>query len=313
MNLLIEDYLNFYQFVGGNSELTAKTYRSDLTLFFKYLLIRYGKVKPKTKLEDIDISVVDEEMIKNVKPEDLFGFIAFCDKTLKNSNNTKRKKAIAIRVFFEYLHKTKKLIDENPAEDLKPVKAKESLPVYLSLNEANKLLESIDGTNKERDYCMITLFLNCGMRLSELINIDTDDIRDDILTVIGKGDKPRTIYLNEMCLDALEEYLNVRPNADTNALFLSNRKKRISKRTVQNLIKKYTKKAGLDSDKISIHKLRHTSATLLYKHGNIDIRTIQKILGHNDVSTTQIYTHVDEEQLRDAVKKNPLSALKKGR
>ncbi len=183
-------------------------------------------------------------------------------------------------------------------------------PIYLTLNESKRLLTSIDGKNKERDYAIITLFLNCGLRLSELVGIDINKINGDILTVIGKGDKERTVYLNKACLNAINTYLKVRPHdgvKDKNALFISERKQRISKRTVQYLVKKYIGASDLDTEKYSTHKLRHTAATLMYKYGNVDIRALQHILGHENISTTQIYTHVDDDRLRSAVKANPLS------
>ncbi|CCJ33824.1 Probable integrase/recombinase [Caloramator australicus RC3] len=183
-------------------------------------------------------------------------------------------------------------------------------PVYLTLEQSKRLLDSIKGRNKERDFAIITLFLNCGLRLSELVSIDISKIKGDTLTVVGKGNKERTVYLNKACIKAINSYLAVRPKdgvVDKDALFLSERKKRIDKRTVEKLVKKYIVSAGLLNDKYTPHKLRHTAATLMYKYGKVDIRALQHILGHESVSTTQIYTHIDDEILRDAVKSNPLS------
>lgn len=303
-DLLIEDFLDYFEMILGNSHKTSKVYKNHLTLFFKYIMIRKKLVDKSTDLNDIDISELDSEILKEITEEDIYGYIAYCDKILNNSNNTKRKKVFSIKTFYKYLYKTKK-VDEDIANTLEAPKETLSNPIYMTLDESQKLLNSIDGRFKERDYAIIVMFLNCGMRLFELTQINVDDIRGDMLTVMGKGSKERTIYLNDMCIDAIGDYFDVRPDSDDKALFLSNRKTRISNRMVQHMVNKYVVKAGLDK-KYSVHKLRHTSATLLYKHGNVDIRTLQKILGHSNVATTQIYTHVDDEQLRDAVKKNPL-------
>jgi site-specific recombinase XerD len=203
-----------------------------------------------------------------------------------------------------------KIIKDNPTTELEAPKMNSRHPIYLTLDESKQLLSSIAGTNKERDYAIITLFLNCGMRLSELVGIDINKIKGDTLTVIGKGNKERTVYLNNACINAINSYLRVRPHdniKDKNALFLSERKQRISKRTIQYLVKKYIGLSDLDSDKYTTHKLRHTAATLMYKYGKVDIRALQQILGHENISTTQIYTHIDDESLREAVKSNPLS------
>jgi integrase/recombinase XerD len=207
------------------------------------------------------------------------------------------------------------VIRHNPSIELESPKINSRHPVYLTLEESKQLLSSIDGENKERDYAIITLFLNCGLRLSELISIDINKINNDKLTVIGKGNKERTVYLNSACIDAINNYLKVRPTDDNvkdkNALFLSERKRRISKRAVQYLVKKYIGISNLDTEKYSPHKLRHTAATLMYKYGKVDIRSLQQILGHENISTTQIYTHLDDETLRNAINANPLSEEKK--
>ncbi len=203
-----------------------------------------------------------------------------------------------------------KLIPENPAIDLETPKKNSRLPVALTLDESKGMLTSISGSNEKRDYAIITLFLNCGLRLSELIGIDIDKIKGDTLTVIGKGNKERTIYLNDVCVEAIENYLAVRPEANPGhekALFISNRKTRFTQRGVQHMVDKYLNEAGLAGKNYSPHKLRHTAATLMYQYGHVDIRALQELLGHESVSTTQIYTHIDKEQLRDAVKNNPLN------
>lgn len=200
-------------------------------------------------------------------------------------------------------------LDNNPTDKLETQKVESRHPVYLSLEDARKLLSNIEGRYKVRDYAIITVFLNCGLRLSELIGINMEDIKGDVMTVIGKGNKERSVYLNNACKNALDRYIEIRPIPIDNdkALFLSNRKKRIATKSVQELVERHLKRAGLSGKHYSPHKLRHTAATLMYQHGNVDIRALQEVLGHENISTTQIYTHVNSERLKNAVEKNPLS------
>ena len=241
---------------------------------------------------------------------------------LKSKSATRARKASTIRVFFSYLSQKANLIDVNPAQNLETPKADKRLPKYLNLEESKKLLEASadeDNRNYQRDYAITTLFLNCGLRLSELVGINIQDIdfSEAKLNVIGKGNKERTIYLNKACLKALSDYLFIRPQVgvkvdklnSNKALFLSERKERISRRTVQYIVTKELRKAGLDSRKFSVHKLRHTAATLMYQYGNVDIRALQELLGHESISTTEIYTHVDNTQVRNAVESNPLADM----
>ena len=234
---------------------------------------------------------------------------------------TRARKASTIRIFFAYLY-DQKIIPDNPAIGLKTPKLGKRMPKYLSLEDSKKLLDVTydeNDENKERDYAIITLFLNCGLRLSELvgINISNIDFSENRLTVIGKGNKERTIYLNNACVNAIKGYMSVRPTegvkndfkASNKALFLSKRKERISNRTVQYIVDRELLKAGLDTSKYSTHKLRHTAATLMYQYGNVDIRALQELLGHESIATTEIYTHVSNEQVRNAVESNPLANL----
>lgn len=310
--IVLEDFLNYIETIKGKSQNTVKEYFFDLRTLFRFLKIRYRLVEQNCNFEEIDISDIDIELIKKVTLQDLYAFISFVDKNRNNKNYAKARKVASIRSFFKYLYGKVKLIEENPALELETPKTDSRHPVYLTLEEAQELLNSIDGEFKERDYAIITLFLNCGLRLSELVSIDVDKIKGDTLTVVGKGNKERTIYLNDACLLALENYLLIRPKdslKDNKALFISKRKTRISVKTVQYLVKKYIRSSGLDDERYSTHKLRHTAATLMYKYGNVDIRALQQILGHENVSTTQIYTHIDDERLRKAVKSNPLSTI----
>ena len=310
--VLAIDFLNYMETIRGKSKNTIIAYSYDLILFFKFIKIKRGYVVSDMKIDEIPVDDVDSYIMDNISLADLYSFLSFAANQRDNKNYARARKVACLRSFFKYLHKMK-MISNNPSTDLESPKINSRHPVYLTLEESKLLLSSIDGENKERDYAIITLFLNCGLRLSELISIDINKITGDTLTVIGKGNKERTVYLNNACLEALKEYMKVRPAEavkEKNALFLSERKRRISKRSVQYLVKKYIGASNLDTDKYSPHKLRHTAATLMYKYGKVDIRSLQEILGHENISTTQIYTHLDEDTLRSAVQSNPLSEEK---
>jgi len=312
--LPLMSFLNYMETIQGKSKNTVKEYYYDLRTFFRYLKVQRGLVPKTAEFEKIRIDDVDIDLIKSVTLNDLYGFISYVSFKRDNSNSAKARKVSTLRSFFKFLHGKMKMIDENPASELETPKTPSRHPVYLTLAEARELLEAVEGEFRDRDYCILTLFLNCGLRLSELVGINISNIRGDTMTVIGKGNKERTVYLNDACLKAIEDYLRVRPRdgvRDRDALFLSKRKQRISNKTVQHIVKKYVEKAGLDTERYSTHKLRHTAATLMYKHGDVDIRALQQILGHSSISTTQIYTHVDDKRLRDAIKKNPLSKARK--
>ncbi|HYF82919.1 MAG TPA: tyrosine recombinase XerC [Clostridia bacterium] len=303
------EFLEYMETIRGKSKNTITAYGYDLALFFKFIKIKRGYVAVDMNIDEIPIDDIDLYIINNISLADFYSFLSFAANQRDNKNYARARKVACLRSFFKYLHMTK-MIKENPCVDLESPKINSRHPAYLTLDESKLLLSSIDGENKERDYAIITLFLNCGLRLSELIGIDINKISGDILTVIGKGNKERTVYLNNACILAINRYLKVRPAdevKDKNALFLSERKRRISKRSVQYLVKKYIGISNLDIEKYSPHKLRHTAATLMYKYGKVDIRSLQQILGHENISTTQIYTHLDDETLRNAVKSNPLS------
>lgn len=297
----------YMQSIKGKSVNTIKEYALDLHVFFQFMKQYKGLDNPE------DISDLNFEFVKTIQLVDLYAYLTYMAEERQNIATTRARKVACLRSYFKYMSSKAKYIDDNPAKELDSPKTKQSLPRYLDLEESKKLLASVEGENKYRDYAILTLFLNCGLRLSELVNINISDFKDDILIVTGKGNKERVIYLNEACLSAVRNYLRVRPTdnvIDKKALFLSNRLTRISNKTVQWLVKKYIKSAGLDESKYSVHKLRHTAATLMYKYANTDLRTLQEILGHNQLATTQIYTHIDDAQRRNAVKNNPLSQIK---
>lgn len=308
----LNNFLNYLTTVKERSPNTMSGYKVDLVMFFRFLKLYKTKLPKDIEFEEIDISDVDDEFIRKINLTDLYSFMAFLDNYRDNGSYAKARKVATLKSFFKFLHRKVKILNENPTLELESPKIKKRNPTYLTLEESKRLLSSIDGPNKERDYCIITLFLNCGLRLSELCSIDISKIKEDTLYVVGKGNKERTIYLNRACLKAIEDYLRVRNKnldkiKDKDALFISRNNTRINKRTVELMLKKYLKKANLDEKKYTPHKLRHTAATLMYKHGDVDIRSLQKILGHENISTTQIYTHVDNEKLREAVSLNPLS------
>ena len=308
------EFLNYLSVVRSKSELTVLEYASDLRLFFRFMLVYRGIVAKDTEFEKIDISFIDLDFIKTVKISEAYAFLSYCRSERKNDSASIARKVSSLRAFFKYLCVKMKQIPENPMEELESPKLKKALPKYLSLEESIQLLESIDGRDKERDYAIITLFLNCGLRLSELCSLNYSDIKTDgTMTVTGKGNKERTIYLNEMCVNAVKEYMKVRPVdgvKDKQALFLSNRKSRISPKTVQHIVEKFIEKSGLGDRGYSTHKLRHTAATLMYQKGGVDVLLIKDILGHENLATTEIYTHIVDEQLKDAVSSNPLNKLK---
>ncbi|NSW91087.1 MAG: tyrosine recombinase XerC [Firmicutes bacterium] len=308
--MIVRDFLNYMETIKGKSKNTIKEYFYDLRLFFRFMKQYKKLVDPGIDFEDIDIADIDIDLIKSITLSDLYEFMSFLSRERDNNSSSRARKVASIKSFFNYLTTKAKLLDYNPASELESPKVLKRLPKYLNIDESKKLLYTIDGKHRERDYAIITLFLNCGLRLSELVNININNIRNDTLTVIGKGNKERTIYLNNACIKAINDYLKVRPVngvKDKNALFLSERKQRISNKTVQHIVKKYIALSGLDPERYSTHKLRHTAATLMYKYGKVDIRALQQILGHESISTTEIYTHVDNAQLRNAIDSNPLA------
>jgi len=308
--IFLQDFLSYMDTIKGKSANTVREYHYDLRNFLRFIKLHYRLVPVDSDFESIVVTDIDIDIIKKITLSDLYAYMSYLSLDRANKVTSRARKVASIRSLFNYLTTKAKILEINPAKELESPKLGKRIPKYLNVDESKQLLNAIDGDNKERDFAIITLFLNCGLRLSELISINLTQIKDDKLTVIGKGNKERTVYLNHASKMALNEYLRVRPKdnvKDKNALFLSERKKRISPRSIQYIVKKYIIAAGLDPEKISPHKLRHTAATLMYQHGNVDIRSLQEILGHESVATTEIYTHINKEQLKDAVNKNPLA------
>ena len=308
------DFLNYYSVIKNRSDLTVIEYANDLQTFFRFLKVIRGKISKETPFEEITVNDLTINEVSNITLSDAYMFLVYCKDNRGNNERTRARKATTLRNFYKFLTVQKKLIDENPLQELDSPKIKKTLPKYLTLDESLTLLNSIDGKYKERDYCIITLFLNCGMRLSELVSLNLSDIRsNNTLVVTGKGNKERTVYLNDACIDAINAYLpfrHVDGVKDKDALFISRQKTRISPKTVQFIVKNTLEKAGLAGRELSTHKLRHTAATLMYQHGNVDVLAIKEILGHESLSTTQIYTHIMDEQLKNAAASNPLSCVK---
>ncbi len=313
---IIRDFLTYNETIKGKSGRSVEGYYLDLQTFFRYILFIRGLVPSDTEFEKISIQKVDISLIKTITITDLYAFLVFCKEERQNGAASRARKTSTLRIFFKYMSVQTHQLDNNPAELLESPKVKQALPKHLTLEDSLELLKSVEGPHKERDYCILTLFLNCGLRLAELCSLNLSSISNDgTLTVVGKGNKERMVYLNSACLDAIAKYLPVRPNdgvpsTDKNALFISRNKRRISPKTVQHIVKTYLQKSGLGNMGYSTHKLRHTAATLMYQHGNVDIRVLKDILGHANLGTTQIYTHVSDTQIKQAVDANPLANIK---
>ena len=312
---LVVDYLIYIEAIKGHSELSVLEYASDLRTFFRYISVQ-KQLSPADIDEDkIDLRNIDINVIKSITLNDAYQFLIYCKNVRKNNEATRARRVVAIRRFFTYLTDNLGLLETNPMKNLDTPKIKKSLPKYLTLEEAQRLLSVIDGKYKERDYAIITLFLNCGMRLAELVSIDYSDIKSDgTIVITGKGNKERTIYLNQACIDAVTAYMKVRPHDGVRdrALFLSSRNQRISPRMVEIMVNKYLEKAGLGGRGLSVHKLRHTAATLMYQHGHVDLLLLKEILGHENLGTTEIYTHISNDATRNAINSNPLANISGG-
>ncbi len=319
---ILVSYSQYMRVVKNRAPRTVEQYENDIILFLCYVKATFdGDSTNPEYYTKIDISVVDAEFMSRIREEHIYSFLSYIADERGNKAGARARKLTAIKSFFKYLTVVVRKVKENPAKDIDAPQRRAALPKFLSLDESLALLEAVNNdTNsntKERDYAILTLFLNCGMRLSELVGINLKDFDKDFtqVRVLGKGSKERMIYLNTACKEAILAYLPIR-NADTqikdkNALFISTRQhNRISKKTVQWLVKKYLGLAGLENKHYSTHKLRHTAATLMYRTGKVDVRVLKDILGHEQLNTTQIYTHVSDESMREAMMENPLATVK---
>jgi len=324
---IIRSFLTYHETIKGHSRKTVDEYYLDLRTFFRFMKYKRGLVPDDIPFNEISINDIDLDFVKSISLTDVYDFLSYLsrerelrynspDSGIGLSASSRARKVATIKSFYKYLTLKAGLLESNPVLNLDSPKLKKNLPRYLSENESIELLSAVDGKNKERDYCILTLFLNCGLRISELINLNVSDIREDSLRVeFGKGGKVRVLYLNDACREALDRWLEVRSSINglsgdaKKALFVTRQNSRISKSAVHLLVKNALLKAGLDPEKYSSHKLRHTAATLMRKSG-VDVRTLQEVLGHEHLNTTQIYTHVDSKDIRAATALNPLSKIK---
>ena len=316
----VNEFVSYMLAVKGCSKLTADGYVRDLRLLFEYLAAtKKEHISPSDINNDYDLSFIDDNFLSKISIADIYAFLAYCTSERSNNLSTRNRKASSIRGFFKYIADNMKYIPSNPVSHLQLPSDKKKLPRYLTLEQSVDLLNAVEGENAARDYCILTIFLNCGLRLAELVGLNLSDINLEECTmkVTGKGNKQRMLYLNGACVSAIRSYMTVRP-ADglkgedaRSALFVSRLGKRIGRQAVQLMVYNYLKKIGLDGQHYSVHKLRHTAATLLYQYNDTDILVLKEMLGHENLSTTEIYTHVENKQVRAAIENSPLNKVRR--
>ena len=320
--LILRDFLIYHENIKGQSPLTIGEYYLDLRLFLRFMKLMRNEMSMNTDLDSIDIRDIDIEFIRGITTSDVFDFLAYLasDRPVNPdspapdhgvSASTRARKLSAIKSFYKYLTVRTKQLQDNPVADLEYPKLRKSLPKYLTLQESAALLQSVSGQNQARDYAILMLFLNCGIRRSELVGLNLTDVYEDRIRVVGKGNKERIVYFGASCRKAIDAYLPIRSKmvlTDNRALFGSRNGNRISTDAVHALVKKALLKAGLDATQYSAHKLRHTAATMMLS-GGVDVKTVQEVLGHENLNTTQIYTHIESTELKIAAQANPLSKL----
>ena len=312
---VLKDYLYYKQTIQNKSLKTVDEYYIDLRTFFRYMKLRRNIVPSDSDFNSIPIDDISEDLVKSVTLTDAYEYMNYLIRERQNKASARARKCSSLKGFYDYLHKKKHLISSNPLSELEAPKNKKSLPKYLTLEQSIELLNAVDGEYKERDYAILTLFLNCGLRVSEMAGLNYTDIRrDNTMRVLGKGNKERIVYLNKASIDAVNDYMKVRPVdgvKDKYALFISRNHNRMSVKTIQAMVYKYLEKIGLNAQGYSCHKLRHTAATLMYQYGNVDVRVLKEVLGHENLGTTEIYTHLSNDQLQKAADNNPLAKIKK--
>ena len=320
--LILRDFLTYHETIKGQSQLTISEYALDLRMFLRFMKLMRNEMPMSTDLETINIKDIDIEFIRNITTSEVFDFLSYLssDRPLHPdspagdrgvSPSTRARKLSAIKSFYKYLTVRTKLLVDNPVADLEYPKLRKSLPKYLTLQESSALLQAVSGQNQERDYAILMLFLNCGIRRSELVGLNLTDVYEDRIRVVGKGNKERIVYFGNACRKAIDAYLPIRNKmvlTDNRALFGSRNGNRISTDAVHALVKKALLKAGLDATQFSAHKLRHTAATMMLS-GGVDVKTVQEVLGHENLNTTQIYTHIESTELKIAAEANPISKL----
>lgn len=308
---IIKEFLLYMQNIKCRGIKTVDEYYIDLRTFFRY--INMSRKISNAEFDEIPIDNVDVKLVNSITLRETYEFMYYLQRERNNGQASRARKTSSLRQFYKYLER-QHIIETNPIKDLETPKKKKALPKYLTLEQSIELLNAVEGDNYYRDYCILTLFLNCGLRLSELCGLNYNDIRsDNTMRVLGKGNKERIIYLNKACIDAINAYKEVRPTddlKDRHALFISRNHNRMSPKTVQAMVYKYLEKIGLNAQGYSCHKLRHTAATLMYQTGEVDIRVLKDILGHENLGTTEIYTHLSNQQLKQAAESNPLGKVK---
>lgn len=318
---VLREFLSYHENIKGQSPLTISEYYLDLRLFLRFMVMVKNEMPYTTDLDNLSIKEVDLNFIKTITITDIYDFLSFlahdrkqnvCDETGIGAAARARKLS-AIKSFYKYLTVRTKQLTENPVKEIEFPKIRRALPKYLTLEESKRLLSSVHGTNARRDYAILMLFLNCGIRRSELVGLNLNDVYEDRIRVTGKGNKERMVYFGSACKAAIDDYLverNKKVLSDNRALFGSRDNNRISVTAVHRLVKKHMLAAGLDPNQFSAHKLRHTAATLMVSNG-VDIKTVQEVLGHEHLNTTEIYTHIESTELKIAAEANPLSHLEK--
>lgn len=314
---VLREFLSYHETIKGQSQKTVAEYYLDLRMFLRFMKLMKGEMPYDTPLEDISIKDIDLEFIKSITITDIFDFLSYLANDRKNETSSgigavaRARKLSAIKSFYKYLTVRTKLLTVNPVKDVEFPKIRKALPKYLTLEESKRLLAAVDGANAKRDYAILMLFLNCGIRRSELVGLNITDVYEDRIRVKGKGNKERIVYFGTPCKRAIDAYLPERTKkelTDNRALFGSRNGNRISVAAVHRLVKKHTLAAGLDPSQYSAHKLRHTAATLMVSNG-VDIKTVQEVLGHEHLNTTEIYTHIENTELKIAAEANPLARL----
>lgn len=311
---ILLDFLDYHSTVRGHSDRTVSGYYLDLKILFRYIKKRKKLVDPSTPFNEIDITDVDLDFINSIRIEDLYRYQSFSPQSPNSLNAlspaSRCRRTSSVKSFYNYLCTKRHLLENNIAQELDMPKRKASLPRYLEESECERLLAVCDGPYALRDYCILMLFMSCGLRISELVSLNVTDVYEDHVRVLGKGNKERVVFFAEGCREAIDDYLSVRnvdkvKESDKNALFISQKNCRFGARGIEQMLDKKLLMAGLDSSRYSPHKLRHTAATLMLKNG-VDTRALQEVLGHSNLNTTQIYTHLDNTALHEAARANPI-------
>ena len=305
---LLRDFLIYLTTITGKSDRTRQEYEYDLTLFFRFLIAAQDEIE----MDAVDLSVITIEWIKEITLEDIYMFMEYCEKVRENKATSRSRKVASIRAFFKYLKNKRNLLTYDPAEQLEKPKIGKRSPIYLTIDEAKNLVQATKQQQYSvRDYAIVVLFLNLGIRVSELCALNLSSIKERYLYIVGKGNKERVLYINDACLEAIQHYLSSRKpykGEGEEPLFTSQKGTRFTRQSIARIIKVINSNSISEKSLLTPHKLRHTSATMMYQSG-ADIRSLQHILGHTNISTTQIYTHIEDKQVQDVLTNNPFNNI----